>query len=167
MLDWGGALGHYYLWARALQPDLKLDYTIKEMPLLMERGAQWMPEIRFRGAEVLKEQYDLLLVASALHYEEEWRALLPRLLGNARRFAFLTRIPIVEATDSFVIVQRPYAYGYETEYASWCFNRQQFIAAIESCGWRVEREVITGERFEIKGATCVVDSRGFLLRPAQ
>ena len=32
MLDWGGGLGHYCVYARALFPDLKLDYTIKDFP---------------------------------------------------------------------------------------------------------------------------------------
>ena len=166
VLDWGGALGHYYLWARALRPDLKLDYTIKEMPLFVEQGAQLLPEVRFCGGdEALERDYDLVLVAGAFHYEEAWRELLPRLLGCARRAAFLTRIPIIERGESFVFVQRPYAYGYATEYPSWCFNRAEFVAAIRECGWHIERETITGERVEIKGAFEVADYRGFLLRP--
>lgn len=165
VLDWGGALGHYYLWARDLRPDLTLDYTVKEMPLIVEKGAELMPEIPFCGDEALERQYDLVLVATSLHYEEEWRALLKRLLGCARKFAFLMRIPIVEAVPSFVQVQRAYVHGYETEYASWCFNRDEFVGAIEECGWRIEREVVTGERIEIKGTSAIADYRGFLVHP--
>ena len=106
----------------------------------------------------------MVLVAGAFHYEEAWRALLPRLLGCARRAAFLTRIPIIERGESFVFVQRPYAYGYATEYPSWCFNRAEFTGAIADCGWHIERETVTGERVEIKGAFEVADYRGFLLR---
>lgn len=166
ILDWGGALGHYYLWARALRPDLTLDYTVKETPLIVEKGATLMPDVRFCGDEALDQTYDLVVAATSLHYEEEWRDLLKRLLASAREFAYLTRIPIVETGESFVVVQRPYAYGYETEYQSWCFSREDFVGAVEACGWRIEHEVVTGERIEIKGTRQIADYRGFLVRPA-
>lgn len=36
MLDWGGGLGAYYVYSRALLPDLELDYHCRELPLLVE-----------------------------------------------------------------------------------------------------------------------------------
>ena len=166
VLDWGGALGHYYEWARLLRPDLTLDYTVKEMPLFVEKAAALAPQIKFRGDDgVLDERFDLVVVAGAFHYEEHWQTLLPRLLGAATRTVFLQRIPLSFGKPGFVYVQRPYAYGYQTEYPCWCFNRAEFTRVIEASGWQIEREVVTGERVEIVGTSEVVEYRGFLLQP--
>ncbi len=166
VLDWGGALGHYYVWARALRPDLKLDYTVKEMPIFAEQGAQLLPEVRFCGdaQQALARQYDLVFASGSLHYEEDWHVLLAQLLEVAQKFVFLTRVPMTTG-PAFVYVQRPYAYGYDTEYPSWCINRDEFLSEVEKCGWQVDREVVTGERVEIVGAPEVVQYRGYLLRP--
>lgn len=169
VLDWGGALGHFWVWAQALRPDLKLDYTVKEMPLFAEPIARLLPEISFCGDAdaAFSRRYDLVLASGSMHYEEDWRTLLTRLLGAAQKFAFLTRIPMTTTGPAFVYVQRPYAYGYDTEYPSWCLNRDEFLAEVEKCGWQIEREVVTGERIEIVGAPEVVQYRGYLLRPSQ
>ncbi len=167
VLDWGGALGHYYVWARALRPDLKLDYTVKEMPIFTQQGAQLLPEVRFCSDthEALGRNYDLVMASGSLHYEEDWRGTLRKILEVAHKFAFVTRLPMTNH-PAFVYVQRPYAEGYDTEYPSWCINRDEFLAEVEKCGWQVEREVVTGERIEIVGAPEVVQYRGYLLRPS-
>jgi len=169
VLDWGGALGHFFVWAQALRPDLKLDYTVKEMPLFAEQIERLLPEINFCGDAdaAFSRRYDLVLASGSMHYEEDWRALLAQLLGAAQKFAFITRLPMTNTGPAFVYVQRPYAYGYDTEYPSWCFNRDEFLAEVENCGWQIEREVVTGERIEIVGAPEVVQYRGYLLRPSQ
>ena len=167
VLDWGGAFGNYYLWARALRPDLKLDYTVKEMPLLAKRGAELVPQIRFVSDEsVFERRYDLVVASTALHYEEDWRVLLQKLLGAATHRVFINRLPLALHGPAYVFVQRPYAYGYQTEYQSWCLNRAEFIDAIEASGWRVEREIFSGERVPIVGAPELAEFRGFLLCPA-
>ena len=33
-LDWGGGIGHYYLLAKALLPEVAIDYHCKDVPLL-------------------------------------------------------------------------------------------------------------------------------------
>lgn len=48
-----------------------------------------------------------------------------------------------------------------------CFSREEFVGADETCGWRIEREVVTRERSEIKGTAQIADYRGFLVRSAQ
>jgi hypothetical protein len=37
ILDWGGAVGQYFLLTQALIPDLDLDYHIKDAPISCER----------------------------------------------------------------------------------------------------------------------------------
>ena len=65
----------------------------------------------------------------------------------------------------FVYVQRPYAYGYDTEYPSWCFNRAEWMSHVEACGWELEQEVASGEVVQVKGVENSIVYRGFLLRP--
>ena len=52
----------------------------------------------------------------------------------------VTRSPFVEQHDDFVVVQRPYKYGYLTEYPAWFINRHRFITFIETRGLVRERE---------------------------
>jgi hypothetical protein len=43
ILDWGGGIGHYYLLAQALLPDVRIEYHCKDVPLLAEYGAKLFP----------------------------------------------------------------------------------------------------------------------------
>jgi len=54
VLDWGGGLGHYYLIAKAVLPDLAVDFHCKEVPAMAAAGATaaftapvWGAERRF------------------------------------------------------------------------------------------------------------------------
>jgi len=38
----------------------------------------------------------------------------------------ITRTPMIENHDDFVVVQRPYMYGYMTEYAGWFHQSPAF-----------------------------------------
>ena len=166
VLDWGGALGNYCVWAHQLRPDLTFDYTIKEVPVNVELGAQVTPEARFVSdvETALERQYDVVLAVASFHYEEHWRELLPRLLKSARKFVFINRIPMTDGPP-FVYVQRAYPWGYNTEYPSWCFNYADFMSLVEECGWQLEQEVACGEVVEVTGASGPLIYRGFLLRP--
>jgi hypothetical protein len=44
MLDWGGAIGHYYLLSEKLVPDLEIDYHCKDVPVLAEYGRSLFPK---------------------------------------------------------------------------------------------------------------------------
>ena len=46
ILDWGGAFGHYYLYAKRLFPNLQIEYTCKELPNTINYGKQYNKEIR-------------------------------------------------------------------------------------------------------------------------
>ena len=47
VLDWGGALGHYYQIGRAVLPDVKIDFHCKEMPKLAAVGQRLNPEVHW------------------------------------------------------------------------------------------------------------------------
>ena len=163
VLDWGGALGSYYSLARALRPDLSFDYSLKEMPIFETAARELSPECRFWSDDAVWErQFDLVFASCSLHYEENWRATFDKLARAARVGLFVTRLPVTLLGESYVFVQRPYSYGYQTEYASWCLNRDEVLAAGESCGLTLDREFLVGENPPIYGAPSPCEYRGFL-----
>ena len=72
ILDWGGGLGHYYVYARALMPTL-LDYVVKDLPGLCAAGASLLPEVTFLSEEnvALRRSYDFVFASSSLHYARD------------------------------------------------------------------------------------------------
>ena len=167
VLDWGGGVGHYYAIARALYPDLAIEYHCKDVPLLAERGRELFPEAHFSSDEgCLGRRYDLVLASGSLQYAPEWRELLGALGRAAAGLLLVNNTAMVRAAPSFVFVQRPYRYGYNTEYLGWCLNRGEFLACAAAAGLSVERELLTGYGPRIAGAPEQNQYRGFLLRPA-
>ena len=90
LLDWGGGIGHYFLLARALLPEVEIEYHCKDVPLLSEHGARLFPEQHFYSDEsCLDNAYDFVLASTSLHYTEDWRTLLHRLSRcDARLFVY-------------------------------------------------------------------------------
>lgn len=167
MLDWGGGIGHYYLISKALAPDLEIEYHCKDVPVLSEYGKQLFPQAYFHMDEAcLMQQYDFVLVSASLHYTEDWPSLLGRLARATGGYIFVTRLPIVLHAVSFVFLQRPYQYGYNTEYLGWCVNRNEFLKCAEAAGLILVRELITGEQPPIHRAPEQCQYHGFIFRSA-
>ncbi len=128
MLDWGGGIGHYYLISKKLVPEINIDYHCKDVPVLTKYGKEVFPEASFYTDEsCLQKKYDFVLASTSLQYSQDWGRTLKGLAKSTIGYLFITRLPIVQNEDSFVIVQRPYRYGYNTEYLGWCLNRQEFL----------------------------------------
>ena len=171
LLDWGGATGHYYLLARALFPDLAIEYDCKEVPATASVGRRLAPEVRFIDDDrAFDREYDLVMASNSLQYAEDWPALLARLLDASRGFAFLHQVPVVHRAPSFAVMQRPYRYGYATEYASWCFRRTDLLREARAHGAALAREFVHGFKPPVVGAPEQPEYRGFLFdlraRPA-
>jgi putative methyltransferase (TIGR04325 family) len=167
MLDWGGALGHYALMAKNLLPEAALDITIKDLPDVCRLGHQLLPSVAFEtdDEECFRRSYDLVIASSSLQYVEDWRGVSSRLVKSAKGWTFVTRVSVVRAAPTFVVVQRPYAYGYRTEYISWVFNRDEFLSHMASTGAVLEREFIAGGNTQYVGAPEISETVGFLFRP--
>jgi putative methyltransferase (TIGR04325 family) len=147
ILDWGGGLGHYYHYARALLPGVALDYTVKDMPGLCSAGRELIPQVSFSADEsVLRRQYDFVFASSAVHYERDPYRALGRLAAATSDWLLVTRTPILERTDDLLVVQRPYAYGYMTEYAGWMMNRSRLVDCLAQNGFTLERQFLIGEQ---------------------
>ncbi|MEA2299246.1 MAG: hypothetical protein QOF77_2182 [Solirubrobacteraceae bacterium] len=165
VLDWGGALGHHHALARALLPDLELDYHVRELPAVAREGRRLNPAVHFHDDdEGLAESYDTVVASSALQYVEDWRDLLARLAGVTRELLLITRIGLVDHVPSFVVLQRAGAYGYATEYLGWVLNREELLGAAAAAGLELARELLIHPPFEIVGAPEEVRHRGLLLR---
>jgi putative methyltransferase (TIGR04325 family) len=165
LLDWGGGPGHYYLMAQRLLPGVKIEYACKDTPVLARYGQSIWPEARyFTDDTCFHQPYDLVVASGAMHYVKDWKELLFKLAGAARPYLFVTRLPIVRRAESFVFVQRPYAYGYNTEYAGWCLNQAEFLRQAENAGLVLVREFVTGEQPAIAKAPELCVYRGYLFR---
>lgn len=167
VLDWGGGCGHYYVLARALRPDLRLDYHVQEVPQLAALGRELLPEVTFHDDDgALARSYDLVLASGSLQYTEDWTALLARLGAAAERLLCVTRLPIAFRAQSFVVLQRAGAYGYDTEYLGWVVNQSELLGRAAAAGLTLERELLVEGSFSAVGAPeDPVRHRGFLWRP--
>ena len=165
MLDGGGGIGHYYLLAQALLPGVEIVYHCKDVPALTGYGAQLFPEQHFCSDETcLQRVYDFVLASASMHYTEDWQALLRRLAGATRDYLYVADLPTVLEAPSFVFVQRPYEYGYNTEYLGWCLNRTEFLRVAAGAGLHLLREFVYGHRPLIHGAPEQNAHRGYLFR---
>lgn len=165
MLDWGGGIGHYYLLAQTFLPGVEIDYHCKDVPVLCEHGTKLFPQQHFYTDErCLDRTYDFVMASTSLHYTEDWQTLLQRLAGATSGYLYIANLPSVQEAASFVFVQRPYQYGYNTEYLSWCINRTEFLQTAERAGMELVREFIYGHRPFIHGAPEQNVYRGYLFK---
>jgi putative methyltransferase (TIGR04325 family) len=166
ILDWGGGLGHYYIYARRLFPQLDLDFTIKDLPGFCVVGASLLPDATFIADEqqALSQSYDLVFASSSVHYTRNPYALIQRLCSCAREWLMLTRMPFVEHSPDFVVVQRPHRYGYMTEYPGWFMNRTRFLDFIRDHGFSLDRQFLVAEQPHVPNAPEQAQYYGFLFQ---
>jgi putative methyltransferase (TIGR04325 family) len=165
MLDWGGGVGHFYEVSRALLPELQIEYHCKDVPIFVDYGRDLLPQVHFYVDETcLGRKYDFVLASSSLQYAEDWSLTLQKLAQSTAGHIFVTDMPFILHSPSFVFVQRPYRYGYETEYLGWCLNRQEFLEHAEDAGLKLVREFIIGHRPYIHMAPEQNEYRGYLFR---
>lgn len=168
MLDWGGGLGHYGVYARKLCPDTSFDIVVKDLQGLCEAGRELLPDVSFVSDddEALSRHYDLVFASSSTQYERDCYGLIGRLADSASQYLFITRIPVVDNSDDFVVVQRPQAFGYMTEYPGWFLNRGRLIEFVVRRGFVFDREFLVAERPTVANAPEQGQYRGFLFRRA-
>ena len=166
ILDWGGGIGHYYQYARALFPHSEFRYVIKDFEELSAAGRPRNPGARFVETDqaALAAPHDLVFASSSLHYARDVFGLLDRLAAASTRYLFVTRTPFVERADDFVVVQRPHRYGYMTEYAGWFLNRTKFEEFLAGRGLRLERAFMLAERPHVANAPEQCRYLGLLFR---
>jgi len=166
MLDWGGGVGQYGLLARELVPGVAVDYCCREVPVQCAWGRKLgIPATYFEADdEFAGRQFDLVFASGALHYAQDWEAVLRNLFAATKSYVFVTRMPVVLEGPSYVVLQRASQYGYGTEYLGWRLNRDEFLAAARRLGGELLREfVVDGDEWA-RGAPTPAHGRGFLFR---
>ena len=168
VLDWGGGLGHYALLARAVLPEVELDWHCREVPSVARAGRAVNPAVTFHADDAcLDRVYDLVVASGSLQYAEDWASLLGRFAAATGGSLLVTRLPIALRSPSFVVVQRANAYGYETEYQGWVVSRDELLAAAAAGSLELERELLLDAWLSAAGAPeDPIGHRGFLFRPA-
>jgi putative methyltransferase (TIGR04325 family) len=166
ILDWGGGLGHYYMYARALIPTLPLEYVVKDLPSFCETGTALLPEVTFVSEDsvALGRSYDFVFASSSLHYARKHYELLGRLCDSAQDWLMITRMPFVEHAADFVVVQRPHKYGYLTEYPGWFMNRAKMLDFVSARGFEFVRQFLVAEQPNVPNAPEQAQYYGFLFR---
>jgi putative methyltransferase (TIGR04325 family) len=168
ILDWGGGPGHYLVLARALLPEVSFDYHSRDLPRLVELGRDLLPEATFHADDAcLDRTYDLVVASDSLQYAQELAPALARLAAVAAPWLYVAQLPVAKEAPSFVVRQRPDAYGYETEYLGWIVNEATLLDAAASAGLTLEREFIAPGAIDAEGAPeRPVQLRSYLFRRA-
>lgn len=165
VLDWGGGLGHYYVLGRAVLPELQLDYRCHEVPLMCVHGRELCPEVEFCSDDTcLQKEYDLVMINGSLGYFRDWQSTLAQLSRCAARYLFLTRTLVVNARESFVVLQHTDEYQYNSDMLTQVFNKRELLAVTESEGLKIEREFVVGKGPTIMNAPEQCVDSGWLLR---
>ncbi len=164
-LDWGGALGQYYLLAQAALPGVVIDYHCKDVPLLAQHGQRLHPEAHFSSDdECLGRSYDFVLASSAVHYSEDWQSVLTALARATNGYLLLTRTPISEAGASFVFSQS----AYQSEWLGWSLSREEVLTCAANGGLVLVREFAMSDSvIPIAHAPCPSVQRGFLFQRSE
>lgn len=165
VLDWGGGIGHYYLIAQTLLSDVDIEYHCKDVPLLCAYGEHLFPnQFFYTDDRCFDRTYDFVLASTSIHYAVEWRVLLKNLADACGEYLYIANMPTVQQSPSFVFVQRPYQYGYNTEYLAWCLNRTEFLSAATDSDLKLVREFVYGYEPLIDSAPEQNMYRGYLFR---
>jgi len=164
VLDWGGALGHYAVVGASLMPEVTLDFTVKERPDICAAGRALLPQVTFTSSddECFSRRYDLVMAMGSVQYNEDWRSFSRLLAGAAENWLFITVLPMVHNSRSFVAVQRARRLGLRADYISWVLNREEFLDHLKSLGCVLEREFVTLGRSPCRNSREAIEWSGFL-----
>ena len=77
---------------------------------------------------------------------------------------FAGLLPVTSRSESLVVVQRPDAYGYDTEYEGWVLNRESLLQEAVGAGLTLEREFLAPGVIDAVGAPEPGILRSFLFR---
>jgi len=166
VLDWGGMLGHYALVARRMLPEVTFDYLVKEQPTNCRLGRELNPTVAFVDSddECFTRRYDVVFTNGAVHYVQDWRAMVARLAGAAEGWLVLNALPVVYTVPGFVVVQRLRGAGFESEFYSNVVNHDDVLAEVARHGFVLERELMSWGPVHYRGAPEHPVGAGYLFR---
>ena len=160
----GGGGGHYFL-SKDLLPEVELDYHIRELPLLCQKGRECLPEITWHDhdGEWFKKDYDLVMASGSLQYIENWQETTQKFVSATGSFLFITRLAVVYQHPSFVTLQRVPLFNLVEKF--WCFNYQELMNCLLPRMKLVREFLIDDYPIKAQNAPESAPMQGFLFRP--
>jgi putative methyltransferase (TIGR04325 family) len=138
VLDWGGGYGEHAWWLKLAVPALELDYHVRELPALCDYGAVLFPEIHFHDDDtVFERRYDLVLASAALHYAEDWAAVLERLAHATAHSLILVDVPVASGTSGYVVPETPLREVPQAAFFGPILDDVRLCAIVEAAGLRL------------------------------
>ena len=157
ILDWGGNLGPYNLYAQAFLPGVTIDYHCKDVPLLAEAGQKLQPDVCFYSSNsCLERQYDFVLVSGSLQYSEDWASTLELLLKASTGYLLLTQLFVTADHPCLCLHRDPGG-----EYVGWVLQREDVVES--ATGARLLHEfALTTAPTVLAGSKISFTQRAFL-----
>jgi putative methyltransferase (TIGR04325 family) len=165
ILDYGGNLGYFKSLAKALLPDVEIDYHCKELPAMVRAGREQHTDISWHVDDsCLDDTYDLVMISGSLQYIPTWRELLARASRASRGYVYVTALAVVAGAPSYVAIQ--HYLGATMHYA--VINQDELASAFRDANLRLLREFWVGEHTPIEnGAPEQPVYFGALLQPLE
>jgi hypothetical protein len=139
-------LGHYYVYAQTLFPEVVFEYVIKDSPGLCAIGASLLPEVTFvsNDAEALGQSYDFVFASSSLHYARDHYG--PPLVRLRAGMADGDPYAVPRTKQRLCSVQGPHRYAYVTEYPGWSVNTLKMLDFVAARGFDLARQFFVAEQ---------------------
>ena len=91
---------------------------------------------------------------------ENWAETLVRIARSAKKYLFLFRFPIVVHGPTFVAIQRIY----DSQMLHQFLNQGELLKVVKDTGFTLVREIVVGDRPNVKNAPEQTEIRGWLFK---
>lgn len=146
VLDWGGGFGEFHACARALWPDLAIDWHVRDLEVVCDYGAAAFSDTVFHPDDdaAFARRYDVALALGALHHAADWRASLAGLLRAAQRFVVITDLPMSDTGADLFIQEQPFGFLPGVRFAAHVVPTPTVRGLLAEAGWETVREHTAG-----------------------
>jgi putative methyltransferase (TIGR04325 family) len=128
---------------------------------MVQEGRKLNPTATFHDdIKMLDESYDLVMINGMLQYIEDWKNFLFEIFDKVGDFLFITRLPVVQESKSFVAIQSMCG----TEVLHNQLNEREFLDHMQVIGFTLLREVVVGDRPQILNAPEQCELKGWLFK---
>lgn len=137
ILDFGGGMANAYLPLLATLPDAAgLEYCVLEQPAVCAAGQEVFANISgpaFHSDFPDRPQgFDIVFSSSALHYVEDWKAVVARLAGYRPSHLLFSDV-LAGDFPTYVTLQNYYG----DKIPGWFWNMADFVAEVEQHGYHL------------------------------
>jgi len=134
VLDVGGAAGVYFHYLRLLSPRLPLNWTVLELPGIVEAVRNIPSPVTFVDQiERADRVYDVALASGSLQYFEDPAAGIKTCFEKGKRI-ILNRMPVTAEPEHTIRVQKVPPHLHEASMPVWFFSEDRLIECIRQFG---------------------------------